>query len=351
MKSKKPREAEGGPERQISRGSPAGRPRLGLPLPNALLRLWTLIVGPPPRPRKRPQPGPAVPGPPSARTEPLAPVEEELPMPEKSELPLKRSEEPTQTEDTAGHAEHREAPASEGTPRAADILARALMDAEAALVSAAQERPPAGHPPTEATKHTNRAAPQEVQSRLHTLTEHFDHTLDRMAEERKLLADEMQSTFRSLREYFDRAEDRMDHDRRFLTEQVMSLTRAVERLERRLEGLPASLAQGTAPGHAPPPPADAAPAIEGSEPVFTPSSEGLTLVISSVPGFQGLMEAQRALTRMPAIEGASVERYFDGEARVVLTLSQPVTARRLVEPLSQATGQQAAGEEARPEDN
>jgi len=272
-------------------------------------------------------------------------------MPEKSELPLQRSEEPTQTEDTAGHEEHKEEPASEGTRRAADILARALLDAEAALVSAAQERPPAAHPPPEATKHPNRGWPQEVQSLVNTLTEHFDRTLDRMAEERRLLADEMQSTFRSLRDYFDRAEDRMDHDRRFLTEQVASLTRSVERLERRLEDLPASRAPATAPGQPPAPPAEAAPTPEETEPAFMPSSEGLTLVISSVPGFQGLMEAQRALTRMPAIEGASVERYFDGEARVVLTLSQPVTASRLVETLSQATGQQAEVEESRPEAN
>jgi len=324
-------------------------------------------------------------------------------MPEKSELPLRRSEEPTQTEDTAGHEEHREEPASEATRRAADILARALADAEAALVSAAKEHPPATHAPPEAAKHTKRGWPQEVQSLVNTLTEHFDRTLDRMAEERRLLADEMQSTSRSLREYFDRAEDRMDHDRRFLTEQVASLTRAVERLERHLEGLPASLAQPAAPGQAPAlqqappppmteaapapqqappppmieaapapqqappppmteatpapqqaphfPPPETAPAIAESEPVFTPSSEGLTLVISSVPGFQGLMEAQRALTRMPAVEGASVERYFDGEARVVLTLSQPVTASRLVETLSQATGQQAEVEESRPEAN
>jgi hypothetical protein len=272
-------------------------------------------------------------------------------MPEKSELPLQRSEEPTQTEDTAGHEEHREEPASEPTRRAADILARALLDAEAALVSAAQERPPAAHPPPEATKHPKRGGPQEVQSLLNTLTEHFDRTLDRMAEERRLLADEMQSTFRSLRDYFDRAEDRMDHDRRFLTEQVASLTRSVERLERRLEDLPTSLAPATAPGQAPPLPVETAPTPEETEPAFMPSSEGLTLVISSVPGFQGLMEAQRALTRMPAIEGASVERYFDGEARVVLTLSQPVTASRLVETLSQATGQQAEVEESRPEAN
>jgi hypothetical protein len=272
-------------------------------------------------------------------------------MPEKSELPPQRSEEPTQTEDTAGHEEHKEEPASEGTRRAADILARALLDAEAALVSAAQERPPAAHPPPEATKQTKHGWPQEVQSLVNTLTEHFDRTLDRMAEERRLLADEMQSTFRSLRDYFDRAEDRMDHDRRFLTEQVASLTRSVERLERRLEDLPTSRAPATAPGQPPPPPAEAAPTPEETEPAFMPSSEGLTLVISSVPGFQGLMEAQRALTRMPSIEGASVERYFDGEARVVLTLSQPVTASRLVETLSQATGQQAEVEESRPEAN
>src|SRR4030042_2667774 len=111
MKSKKPSGANGGPERRISRGSPAGRPRRGLPLPNVLSRLWTLIVGPPPRPRKRPQAAPAVQGPPPARTVPPAPVEEEAPMPEKSELPLHRPEEPAQTEDIAGHEEHKEEPA------------------------------------------------------------------------------------------------------------------------------------------------------------------------------------------------------------------------------------------------
>ena len=61
------------------------------------------------------------------------------------------------------------------------------------------------------------------------------------------------------------------------------------------------------------------------------------------------MEVQRALARIPAIEGASVERYFDGEARIVLTLREPITAGRLLEALTQATGQQLQLEESRPE--
>jgi len=94
---------------------------------------------------------------------------------------------------------------------------------------------------------------------------------------------------------------------------------------------------------------EAAPPPEETEPTFAPGGEGLTLVISAVPGFQGLMEVQRALTRISAIEGASVERYFDGEARIVLTLREPITADRLLEALTQATGQRLQLEESRPE--
>ncbi len=92
-----------------------------------------------------------------------------------------------------------------------------------------------------------------------------------------------------------------------------------------------------------------APPEEAAEPAFAPGGEGLTVVISSVPGFQGLMEAQRALMRLPAIEGASVERYFDGEARIVLTLREPITASLIVETLSQSAEQPVQIEESRPD--
>ncbi len=96
-------------------------------------------------------------------------------------------------------------------------------------------------------------------------------------------------------------------------------------------------------------PIEEQPQPEETEPAFRPGEEGLTLVISAVPGFQGLMEVQRALTRVPAIEGASVERYFDGEARIVLTLREPITAGRLLEALNEAAGQELQLEESRPD--
>jgi hypothetical protein len=274
-------------------------------------------------------------------------------MPEKTFEPPERSEEPTQPEDVAGHEEHKEEPASDATRRAADILARALSEAESALVSAAQEHPPTRRSRRETARASERAWLEETQSLIRTLTEHFDRALDRMAEERRLLADEVQTTARAQREHFDRAVDHMDQDRRFLTDQATSLTRTLERLERRLDEVsrlatePRVVEQAVEP--APLPAKETAAPVEETEPTFAPGDEGLTLVISSVPGFQGLMEVQRALTRMPAIEGASVERYFDGEARIVLMLREPVTTSRLAETLRQATGQELQVEESRPD--
>jgi hypothetical protein len=61
------------------------------------------------------------------------------------------------------------------------------------------------------------------------------------------------------------------------------------------------------------------------------------------------MEVQRALTHMPAVEGASVERYLDGEARIVLLLREPLTARRIADGLAEYIGEPLTIEEARPE--
>ncbi len=272
-------------------------------------------------------------------------------MTEKSELPPERSEEPTQPEEIAGHEERQETPANEATRRAADILAKALSDAEAVLVSTSKEPQPAppSPPSPEVSKHHRRASGEEMQAVIRALTEHFDRTLDRMAEERKLLADEMQSTVRSLREYLDRVENRMDHDRRLLTEQLSTLSRTVERLERRLDEVPTRQTGTGMGGETPETAIPTALPEEAAEPAFAPGGEGLTVVISSVPGFQGLMEAQRALMRLPAIEGASVERYFDGEARIVLTLREPITASLIVETLSESAGQPVQIEESRPD--
>jgi hypothetical protein len=274
-----------------------------------------------------------------------APVEQEMesPMPDINALPPEGPEETPREEETAGSMEQMEMPASEATRRAADILAKALSDAEALLAAA----PEAGLPERLEPPQPPPSALDQMQDLLRTLTEHFDRALDRMADERRILVDEAQSAGRSAREQTERALDRMEQDRRFLTEQVASLARGLERLEHRLDDLSRSVAESR---RVPITVAieEEAPQEE-AEPAFAPGGEGLTLVISAVPGFQGLMEVQRALTRISAIEGASVERYFDGEARIVLTLREPITASRLLEALTEGTGQQLQLEESRPE--
>jgi hypothetical protein len=318
-------------------------------MPNALARLLGAMLGISPKQAKRPAAG--TPAEPEA-----VPVEQEveLPMPEMNALPPEGPQEKA-PEEIAGSMEQRETPANEATRRAADILAKALSDAEAVLVSAVPEHAPEGGPPEDAKPPEPPPPPapstlDQIQDLLRTLTEHFDRALDRMADERRILIDEAQSAGRSAREQTDRALDRMEQDRRDLTEQVSTLARALERLEHRLDDLSRAVLESrrvpitvAIEEEAPPPPP------EETEPAFAPGGEGLTLVISAVPGFQGLMEVQRALTRISAIEGASVERYFDGEARIVLTLREPITAGRLLETLVQATGQQLQLEESRPE--
>ena len=319
-------------------------------MPNALARLIGAMLGISPKQAKRPAAG--TPAEPEA-----VPVEQEveLPMPEENALPPEGPEETPREEETAGSMEQRETPASKATRRAADILAKALSEAEAVLVSAAPEHAPEGGPPGEEPRTPEPPPPpapstlDQMQDLLRTLTEHFDRALDRMADERRILIDEAQSAGRSAREQTDRALDRMEQDRRDLTEQVATLARALERLDHRLDDLSRAMLESrrvpitvAIEEETPPPP-------EETEPAFAPGGEGLTLVISAVPGFQGLMEVQRALTRISAIEGASVERYFDGEARIVLTLREPITAGRLLETLTQATGQQLQLEESRPE--
>jgi hypothetical protein len=350
MKPKNPSGAKGGQGKRAPKDPPSKQTRRGTPLPNALARLLGAMLGISSKPPKRP----------AARTpeqSEVVPVEQEMesPMPEMNALPPEGQEETPREEETAGSMEQRETPAPEATRRAAEILAKALSDAEALLASVTPEPASAGPPPEGEAPPPEPPPPpppdalELMQELLRTLTDHFDRALDRMADERRVLIDETQSTGRAAREQTKRALDRMEQDRRDLTEQIATLARSLERLERRLDDLSRTVQQSR---RAPVTVAIEEEALQEeaeTEPAFAPGGEGLTLVISAVPGFQGLMEVQRALTRVSAIEGASVERYFDGEARIVLTLREPITAARLLETLTQATGQQLQLEESRPE--
>jgi hypothetical protein len=93
----------------------------------------------------------------------------------------------------------------------------------------------------------------------------------------------------------------------------------------------------------------AKPQLPEMEPSFPPGGEGIDVAISAVPGFQGLMELQRALVRLPQVQSAAVRRYQDDEAAIQLVLSQPMTATVIAEGISGATGKRIIVDEARPD--
>jgi hypothetical protein len=93
----------------------------------------------------------------------------------------------------------------------------------------------------------------------------------------------------------------------------------------------------------------AKPQLPEMEPSFAPGGEGVDVVIAAVPGFQGLMEVQRALVRLPGVQSAAVRRYQDDEAAIQLVLSQPMPATAIAEGISTATGSQLIVDESRPE--
>jgi uncharacterized phage infection (PIP) family protein YhgE len=131
-----------------------------------------------------------------------------------------------------------------------------------------------------------------------------------------------------------------------LTALVSSIDRLVERLDnvsQRLAELTERLADGVAaPGSSPA-------AAASQEPPFQPGGEGITLAVSCVPGFQALMDIHKALQAMDQVASASVERFQEGDSRILVQLRSPVTASEVASCLLGATGHALAVEEARPE--
>jgi len=91
------------------------------------------------------------------------------------------------------------------------------------------------------------------------------------------------------------------------------------------------------------------PQLPEMEPSFAPGGEGVDVTIAAVPGFQGLMELQRALVRLPQVQSAAVRRYQDDEAVIQLVLSQPMTASAIAEGVSAATERTLVVDDARPD--
>ena len=177
----------------------------------------------------------------------------------------------------------------EAIDRAARIIAQALMEAEVIIAADRDARTPS-------------VPPQVVET-----MERFSDVLTRLVEHTESLASRMAD----------------------LTEAVASL--AEQRVRHTQEPTPA-----------------AKPQLPEMEPSFAPGGEGIDVVIAAVPGFQGLMEVQRALVRLPQVQSAAVRRYQDDEAAIQLVLGQPMTASQIAEGVSAGTGKRLFVDEASP---
>ena len=155
---------------------------------------------------------------------------------------------------------------------------------------------------------------------------------------------------RALRDVVHRLEDalgNLDNQAQRLSEEASRLSSIADRLEVRLDEVTWAAGQAGAPAR--PESAREPEPVAPPEPQFHPAGQPVDVVIAAVPGFQGLMDAQRGLSSLAAVEGASVHRYQNGEASLSVALRGSVTAGEIVEGLRQATGQQLVIEEARPE--
>jgi ABC-type transporter Mla subunit MlaD len=170
-----------------------------------------------------------------------------------------------------------------------------------------------------------------------------DATVERTAQE----LDELRST---LRDVFQRLEGTLDHlgtEAQRLSDGASDLALVAGRLDTRMNELIRSV--GSARSVAPPPEPAAERAPVAIEPKFQPGDDAVAVVLAAVPGFQGLMDAQRALSGLDEAENASVVAYKNGEASLQVQLRAPVSARQIVEGLRVSTGHQLLIEESRPE--
>jgi hypothetical protein len=144
------------------------------------------------------------------------------------------------------------------------------------------------------------------------------------------------------------AEERQQ--RNLVAEQITNLAGSLDRLVTHLEGISLLMSELVERLAAPrePEPEPSTPAETG-EPLFRPGGEGVALAIGAVPGFQVLMDIQKALMAFEQVSSASVERFQEGDSRIQLHLREAVTGSQLAAALGNATGHSFAVEETRPE--
>lgn len=130
-----------------------------------------------------------------------------------------------------------------------------------------------------------------------------------------------------------------------LSDEISRLASVADRLEARCTELERAVRERGLPVE----PATLPASSVSEEPQFVPGDRAVDVLIASVPGFQGLMDAQRALSDLAGVEGASVSRYQNGDATLEIALHSPITPSEIVAGLELSTGHSVIIEEARPE--
>lgn len=156
------------------------------------------------------------------------------------------------------------------------------------------------------------------------------------------------STIEALAARFERQLSEDTEQRLLLVTQLTNLATSLDSLISHLQALSEVVTSLVASANTPEP---TPPAVspKSTEPPFRPGGEGITLSIAALPGFQALMDIQKALNALDAVSGASVERFQEGDSRVLVHLESPVTASELASSLRAATNLNLAVEESRPE--
>ena len=178
-------------------------------------------------------------------------------------------------------------------------------------------------------------------SELTTASQESSSILDEVARNRMAIESLSQQMEQRL------AEERQQ--RSALADQITNLGGSLDRLVSHLEGITLLMSELVERMAAPREPEPPATPPEPTEPLFRPGGEGVSLAIGAVPGFQVLMDIQKALMAFEQVSSASVERFQEGDSRIQIHLRAAVTGTQLASALGNATGHSFAVEESRPE--
>jgi hypothetical protein len=231
---------------------------------------------------------------------------------------------------------------SEQTQRALDRLVEGFVKLFGSGKPKSQTAPEPRQEAAPVAQTATAVAEQPRQAPLEETLARFESMPQEMSELRRSLTDVLHN--------FEYALDHLGIEAKRLSTESSALALMADKLQMRLDDLQRTLNGEYSSRH------PAAAAIvdealpESAEPQFRPSDQGVSVTLSTVLGFQELMDVQRALNSMPKAEAASVVGFRNGEAALQLVLKSPTTAAQIVDALAQRTGEELLIEESRPDE-